>query len=124
MKRPLFLLPSFFFLPAMAAIAAIAVGPDYHRPDPPSADAYRDADLGSWKQAAPADTVSRGEWWKVFNDSTLNELESRSLAGNQDLRAAAARVEQARAAAGFRPSPLRTPVAATRPARRLPAPAP
>lgn len=103
----------------MAAIAAIAVGPDYHRPDPPSADAYRDADLGSWKQAAPADTVSRGEWWKVFNDSTLNELESRSLAGNQDLRAAAARVEQARAAAGLARSAYWPAIAANGTGQRL-----
>src|SRR5690606_4714718 len=63
--------------------------------------AYRDNDdFGSWKTAAPADDFERGEWWKLFGDSTLDELESRALAANQDLRAAAARVMQARAAAG------------------------
>ena len=79
-----------------------SVGPDYQRPTTPAPSAYRDADnLGSWKTAAPADTTARGEWWKLFADSALDVLESRALTANQDLRAAAARVEQARAAAGI-----------------------
>jgi multidrug efflux system outer membrane protein len=66
--------------------------------------AYRDApaeNLGAWKTGEPADTLARGEWWKLFHDSALDDLESRALAANQELRAAAARVEQARAAAGI-----------------------
>lgn len=55
----------------------------------------------AWKTAEPADALGRGEWWTLFRDPMLDELISRALANNQDLRAAAARVEQARAAAGI-----------------------
>jgi multidrug efflux system outer membrane protein len=78
-----------------------SVGPDYSRPTAPAPAAYRDAEnFGTWKTASPADAFARGEWWKLYADAALDELEARSLAANQDLRAAAARVEQARAAAG------------------------
>jgi multidrug efflux system outer membrane protein len=85
------------------ANAAIpAVGPDYRRPAVATSDAWRDTDVvGSWKTAEPSDALARGEWWKLFSDPSLDELETRALAANQDLRAAAARVEQARAAAGI-----------------------
>ena len=53
-----------------------------------------------WKTAEPSDTSSRGEWWALFSDSTLDQLVNDALTANQDLRAAAARVQQARAAAG------------------------
>lgn len=98
MKTSLFLLAS----SATAFAALPSVGPDYTRPPVAAPAAFRDADsLGSWKTAAPADTASRGEWWKLFADPSLDALETRALAANQDLRAAAARVEQARAAAGL-----------------------
>ena len=75
------------------AAAAAAVGPDYHRPDVAAPVA--------WKQAAPAEVLPRGDWWKAFNDPALDELVGRALNANQTLAAAAARVEQARAAAGI-----------------------
>lgn len=91
-----------FLLTVPAAFAALpSVGPDYEQPAASTPAAYRDAEeFGTWKDAAPADAFERGEWWKLFGDPTLDELESRALASNQDLRAAAARVMQARAAAG------------------------
>jgi multidrug efflux system outer membrane protein len=89
-----------FATPAFAALPA--VGPDYQRPAAPAAAAYRDADpLGAWKTADPADTLAHGRWWTLFADPVLDDLETRALAANQDLRAAAARVEQAAAAAGL-----------------------
>ncbi|MDB6093098.1 MAG: efflux system, outer rane lipoprotein NodT family [Verrucomicrobia bacterium] len=39
-------------------------------------------------------------WWRSFQDPALDELESRALAANQDLRAALARIDEARALAG------------------------
>ena len=91
------------FTTATAGFAALpSVGPDYARPTTTAPAAYRDAEnSGAWKTAVPADALERGEWWKLFADSTLDDLESRALAANQDLHAAAARVEQARAAAGL-----------------------
>jgi multidrug efflux system outer membrane protein len=90
---------------AATGVAALpSVGPDYVAPQTTAPAAYRDADsaaLGAWKTAAPADALARGEWWTLFDDSALADLEQRALSANQDLRAAAARVEQARAAAGL-----------------------
>jgi multidrug efflux system outer membrane protein len=91
------------FATGTAAFASSAVGPDYQRPSVAAPSAYRDlpADLGTWKAATPADTVARGAWWKIYGDATLDDLEARALAANQDLRAAVARVAEARAAAGL-----------------------
>jgi multidrug efflux system outer membrane protein len=78
---------------ALAATAAAAVGPDYQRPAIVAPLA--------WKTAAmPTDSLPRGDWWKTFHDPALDDLITRALAANQSLAAAAARVEQARSAAG------------------------
>lgn len=49
-----------------------------------------------WQVATPLEAQDRGEWWKIFGDEKLNTLEMEATAANQSLRAAAARVEQAR----------------------------
>jgi len=87
---------------ATAAAALPAVGPDYQRPAAPVPTAYRDLPAAgeAWKPATPADGTRRGAWWKAYGDPALDELETRALGANQDLQAAAARVEQARATAG------------------------
>ncbi len=81
-------------LPAWALVvgaAGCAVGPDYHRPDAEVPPSWKpDA---SWHEAAPNDSGLKGEWWRLFEDGTLNDLVERSLAGNQDLRVAAARLQ-------------------------------
>jgi multidrug efflux system outer membrane protein len=79
--------------------AGLKVGPDYHRPTTPTTAQYADADLGTWKEAVPADAIARGDWWSVFNDPVLNDLERDAALSNQDLKAAIARVTQARALA-------------------------
>ncbi|MEO6005802.1 MAG: efflux transporter outer membrane subunit [Opitutus sp.] len=86
-----------------AAFGALpAVGPNYTRPSASVPSQFRDAEQAvAWKTAEPADAFARGEWWQLFADPALNELETRALSANQDLRGAAARVEQARAAAGI-----------------------
>lgn len=86
--------------PASAALAASST--DVNRPASPAVPSeYRDVAALGWKTAEPADAFARGEWWKAFGDPRLDELEARALAANQTLRGAAARVAQARAAAGF-----------------------
>ena len=96
-------LSTLLFTTASAGFAALpSVGPDYTRPTTPAPATYRDAEnSGTWKTATPADALPRGAWWTIFADPTLDDLESRALDANQDLRAAAARVEQARAIAGL-----------------------
>ena len=91
----LFVIPASLIFTA-TAFAGFTVGPDYERPAVPAPSAYADADTSG----AAAFAAIGPDWWRSFNDQALNELESRALAANQDLRAALARVEQARAIAG------------------------
>jgi len=51
----------------------------------------------NWSVAQPADAQSRGEWWCIFNDPQLNDLEQQAIAGNQNLKAAAANIQASRA---------------------------
>jgi NodT family efflux transporter outer membrane factor (OMF) lipoprotein len=77
-----------------AVAASCAVGPDYHRPQADVPPAWQpDA---PWHEAVPDDGALKGDWWRLFQDDTLNPLVARALTGNQDLRVAAARLDQAR----------------------------
>jgi outer membrane protein, multidrug efflux system len=79
----------------VAAAAGCAVGPDYHKPPADVPPAWQpDA---PWHEAAPNDAALKGDWWLLFQDDSLNPLVDRALTGNQSLRVAAARLEQARA---------------------------
>ena len=84
------------FVAALAlALAACTVGPDYVRPDVKVPDAWKEA---PYKTAEPADTLPRGDWWSVFGDPLLNQLEADVVAANPTLRAAEANYRQAQAA--------------------------
>ncbi len=43
-----------------------------------------------------SDDISKGNWWEVFGDPELNDLETQAVAANQNLKAAAERVIEAR----------------------------
>lgn len=101
-----------------------AVGPDYARPKESVPNAFKEA--GPWREAVPQDLVARGDWWEIFNDGALNELEVQARTTNLGLQAAAARVQQAQAIAGIsgsflypevnlNPSAVRYGVSKTRP---------
>lgn len=77
-------------------LSACASPPPYQPPDTPSADAFKEAPPG-WTSAAPADTLDRGPWWTLFGDPTLDALAERVQVSNQNIAAAAAAYEQARA---------------------------
>jgi outer membrane protein, multidrug efflux system len=79
---------------ATMLLAGCAVGPDYHRPSADVAPAWQPAE--PWHEAAPGDTALKGRWWELFDDPALNPLVEQALAGNQNLRVAAARLAQAR----------------------------
>jgi multidrug efflux system outer membrane protein len=64
----------------------------------PETPAYKGA-TGNWKKAEPRDAVARGNWYSVFHDPQLNRLEAQAVVNNQNLRAAVARVSEARAVA-------------------------
>jgi NodT family efflux transporter outer membrane factor (OMF) lipoprotein len=61
-----------------------------------AAPAYKEN--ANWKPVAPADALSRGNWWELYGDAQLNALEASVAVSNQTLKAAAARFAEARAA--------------------------
>jgi multidrug efflux pump len=75
------------------------VGPDYRPPTNSVPANYKAVALGSWKEGRPLDSVPKGNWWEIFNDTNLNTLEAQAWQANQQLKAAVARVDQARATA-------------------------
>lgn len=92
-------LTAMLLLVPSAKAGLLTVGPDYHHPTNAVAPEYKAVELGAWKQGRPLDNVPRGNWWEIFGDAKLNELEAQALASNQDLKAAVARVDQSRASA-------------------------
>lgn len=102
-------------LASMLLLAGCSVAPTYQRPDVAMPAKFKEAPAtaaadaapaepngappaaGNWKPAQPAASIARGAWWQVFDDATLNALEDEAYAANQDLKAAAARLGQARA---------------------------
>jgi len=86
-------------VPVSAHAGKLTVGPDYRPPTNSVPEAYKAAELGQWQEGHPLDNVPKGNWWEVFNDTNLNDLESQALMANQNLKAAVARVDQARATA-------------------------
>jgi multidrug efflux system outer membrane protein len=79
------------------------VGPNYRGvPQQTTADLpsrYKNRSTGNslWKLAVPNEAALGGRWWLIFDDRTLNRLESGALANNQDLRTAVNRIDQAQA---------------------------
>ena len=65
------------------------------RPSVQVPTAYKE--LGSWKPSEPGDQLSKGKWWERFNDPELNRLEESLNISNQNIAAAIANVEAARA---------------------------
>lgn len=89
-------------LPLIAALAlAGCAAPALQAPQLEVPSGFKEAAMeGRWKPAQPAEAQPRGEWWKAFDDSSLNQLIDEATAANASLAAAAARVKQARAIAG------------------------
>lgn len=94
-------------LPSLAAVllavavslpfaGCAAVGPNYARPQLPNPEQFRFVE-GTEQASSLADLP----WFQVFQDPTLQALIREAIANNLDLRAATARVEEARARAGI-----------------------
>ena len=82
----------------VALVAGCAVGPDYQRPQATSTmPAAYAAATNEWKIAQPQAHVPKGSWWEMFGDPELNQLERDAAAANQELKAAVASFDQARA---------------------------
>ncbi len=53
-------------------------------------------DKSLWKSATPIDDLPKGNWWKIFNDETLNALMEECDKNNPDITAAFYNVEKMR----------------------------
>ena len=87
---------------ALLLVTGCTVGPDYQRPaalgSQPLPAAYSSGGpAGQWKTAQPSAHLPRGAWWNLFNDAELSRLEGLATAHNQQLAAAYANFQQARA---------------------------
>jgi len=76
---------------ALPLAAACALGPDYARPQVDTPESTKGQE-GAPDAASLADLP----WWAVFHDPALRAIVEEAIRGSHDLRAAAARVEQAR----------------------------
>jgi multidrug efflux system outer membrane protein len=89
---------------ATTALTACSLAPTFTKPDVNLPHAFKEqpveaessAEAGNWKKAESLEKEDRGLWWKIFGDTQLNDLEKQAIDANQELKAAAARVDQAR----------------------------
>src|SRR4051812_32600185 len=89
------------FSAALAFLGGCAVGPNYQRADlsQPIPQTFAGAattnvvetPTNQWKVATPRAELPKGEWWKIFGEPELNQLESDATVANQQLKAAVAR---------------------------------
>jgi multidrug efflux system outer membrane protein len=76
-------------------VAACSVGPQFKLPDVMLPTKWKHGGA-----ASVADLPMPDEWWRLFGSADLNRLVEQSLESNQELRAALARLETARALVG------------------------
>lgn len=88
---------------AMAALVLCAgaceVGPAYRRPDAPVPAAYQEAQPGSvvWRPSTPQDALDRGDWWSIYDDPQLDQLERQVSITNQTVKEFEAEYREAEA---------------------------
>jgi NodT family efflux transporter outer membrane factor (OMF) lipoprotein len=85
---------------ALASTSAVLlsgclVGPNYSKPPVQTPPHFKEAE--GWIPAQPADAAPRGDWWAVFNDPVLNDLEKKVVISNQNIAAAEAAYREAHA---------------------------
>ncbi len=85
---------SFAVFMLMVFFSGCMVGPKYQKPVVESPEAYMIGDENP-------DSTFNLRWWELFDDDVLDTLIMTALRENKDVRIAASRIEQARAALGF-----------------------
>ncbi|MFZ4767388.1 MAG: efflux transporter outer membrane subunit, partial [Roseimicrobium sp.] len=83
--------PVLLCLLLLCALSSCAVGPDFKKPQPTVGPSFANGKGGNYSNKQVI-----ADWWKNFRDGTLTSLIERALTNNQDLRAAASRVDEAR----------------------------
>jgi NodT family efflux transporter outer membrane factor (OMF) lipoprotein len=84
-------------LTSALALSACVVGPNYQRPTTPASTPDTAAFAEAAKTRAVNDAALPANWWRLYDDPTLDRLVTDALAHNTDIREAAANLAQARA---------------------------
>jgi NodT family efflux transporter outer membrane factor (OMF) lipoprotein len=82
---------------ALALAAGCNFAPKYTVPAVTAPPAFKETN--GWKTAQPSDGAIKGQWWEMFNDARLNELERQVAVSNQNIVAALENFLAARAVA-------------------------
>jgi NodT family efflux transporter outer membrane factor (OMF) lipoprotein len=82
---------------ALSMLDGCSLAPPYKAPPESAPAAAQYQELDGWQPARPMDEVPRGDWWRLYEDPQLNELEGKAGDANQNIKAAFARLQQARA---------------------------
>lgn len=87
----------------LSALSACRIGPPYHAPAPPTVAAsnYKESpvnfkDQDGWKVANPQDAMIRGNWWEIFHEPELNDLENQLNLNNENIKVSFQNFMQAR----------------------------
>jgi NodT family efflux transporter outer membrane factor (OMF) lipoprotein len=88
------------------SLAGCAVGPDFVKPQNDFRDGMPVPRQGDASVIPTADAAVPSQWWSLFNDAVLAELQLRAQADNLDLQIASERIEQSRAQLGIASSQL------------------
>ena len=78
------------------ALSGCALGADYVQPLFDFSSTWKEAPAAPVATANATMEIDK-EWWKNFDDPTLNDLLAKALAGNLDIKIALARIKEARA---------------------------
>jgi len=80
---------------ASLLLSGCSMAPHYARPAAAIPPSFKEEP--GWRQAVPADAIAKGQWWLLFGDPVLSDLEDRVAKSNQNVAAAAAAYDRARA---------------------------
>jgi multidrug efflux system outer membrane protein len=87
---------------AVVLLTACSLAPKFEAPKTEFPSAFKEegaSETGQWTPAEKLSGETRGKWWAIFRDEALDGIENQAVLNSQTLKIAAARVQEARAAA-------------------------
>jgi len=90
----------------ITTLAGCSLGPDFLRPDSGLPNAKSQPRSDYTDRDTTSETSAPVQWWDLFNDAMLTDLETKAVRANLDLQVATSRIEQSRAQLGIAASEL------------------
>ena len=98
MKATLFGMDPCSALALLLLMGGCSLAPQYRKPDlalpdhfkeerisGEGSDAPANSGYGAWQPARPSEQTERGEWWKIFHESRLDDYEQQVFCNNLGL---------------------------------------